>query len=45
MMKQLEKQKKKRQDFLIAGYKEMTKESLKITEEFEFMEDLKEWEW
>lgn len=27
------------------GYKEMAEENLKITEEFETIEDLSEWEW
>ncbi|MCH7568854.1 MAG: hypothetical protein IIA87_05530 [Nanoarchaeota archaeon] len=45
MMKQLEKQKRKKQELLIAGYKEMSEESLKISKEFEALEDLEEWKW
>ena len=45
MMKQLEKQKRKKQELLIAGYKEMSEESLKVAKEFEALEDLEEWKW
>lgn len=35
---------KKQKRLLIEGYKEMAEESLKITKEFEAIEDLDDWE-
>lgn len=37
--------KKKIEELLIEGCKEMAEESLKITKEFEAIEDFKDWEW
>ena len=36
---------RKREELLIEGYKEMAEENLKITKEFEAIEDLNGWEW
>jgi predicted CopG family antitoxin len=36
---------KEKEKLLIEGYKEMAEETLKITKEFEVIEDLSEWEW
>ena len=43
LMSLLEKQKRSRDEFIIKGYKEMSKDSLKISKEFESIE--KDWEW
>lgn len=45
MMYKLEEQKRKQRDLLIEGCKEMAKESLKITKEFEAIEKDFDWEW
>ena len=45
LMYSAEKQKKEQEKLLIEGYKEMAEESLKITKEFEAIEDLSDWEW
>jgi predicted CopG family antitoxin len=45
MMNELEKQKREQEQLLIEGCKEMAKENLKITKEFEAIEDLSQWEW
>lgn len=45
MIDQIDKEKRKQESLLIEGYKEMAEESLKITREFEAIEDLSEWEW
>lgn len=38
-------QKRKQEELLIEGYKEMAGESLKITKEFEAIEEDFDWEW
>ena len=45
LIKLAEFQKRKQKELLIEGYKEMAVESLKITKEFEAIEDLSDWEW
>ena len=45
MIKSVEEQKRKQREFLIEGCKEMAEENLKITKEFEIIEDLSQWEW
>jgi len=45
MIKTIEEQKKKREELLIEGCKEMAEENLKITKEFEVTENLGNWEW
>ena len=45
MINIIEKQKRKRIDLLIEGYKEMAEESLKITKEFEAVDEDFDWEW
>ena len=45
MIEIIEKQKREQKELLIEGCKEMAKENLKITEEFETIENLDEWEW
>lgn len=45
LMKIAEKQKREQEKLLIEGYKEMTKESLKINKEFEAIEEDFDWEW
>ena len=45
MMSQLDKQKRKQRELLIEGYKEMAEDSLKITKEFEAIEEDFDWEW
>jgi DNA-binding transcriptional regulator WhiA len=40
-----EKVKREQKKLLIEGCKEMAKESMKITKEFESIENLKDWEW
>ena len=45
MMTDLEKQKREQEQLLIEGCKEMAGENLKITKEFEAIEDLSQWEW
>ncbi len=40
-----EENKRKQEELLIEGYKEMAEESLKIAKEFEAIENLDEWEW
>ena len=37
--------KRKQKKLLIEGYEEMAEESLKITKEFEGIENLNDWEW
>lgn len=37
--------KRKKEELLIEGYKEMAEESLKITKEFEAIEGELDWEW
>ena len=41
----VEEQKRKQKALLIEGCKEMAEDSLKITKEFEAIEDLSGWEW
>lgn len=45
LMKIAEKQKRGQEQLLIEGYKEMAEESLKITKEFEAIEEDFDWEW
>ncbi len=45
LIKAVELQKRKQEALLIEGYKAMAEENLKITKEFEAIEDLKDWEW
>ena len=45
MMKIVENNKRNQNELLIEGCKEMAEEKLKITKEFEKIEDLKNWEW
>ncbi len=45
MMTHLDKQKRKERELLIEGYKEMAEDSLKITKEFEAIEEDFDWEW
>jgi hypothetical protein len=45
LMKIAEKCKREREELLIEGYKEMAEESLKITKEFEAIEEDFDWEW
>ncbi len=45
LMQLVEKHKREQEELLIEGYKEMAEESLKITKEFEAIEDLRDWEW
>ena len=45
LMKIAEKFKREQEDLLIEGCKVMAEESLKITKEFEAIENLDDWEW
>ncbi len=45
LLREKEKNKKGQAESLIEGYKEMAGENLKITKEFESIENLREWEW
>ena len=45
MVKPLRNKKRKQEELMIEGCKEMTKGNLKIAKEFEAIEDLKYWEW
>ena len=45
LMRAVENFKRKQEQLLIEGCKEMAEESLKITKEFEAIEDLRDWEW
>lgn len=45
LIKAVELQRRKQEALLIEGYKEMAEENLKITKEFEAIEDLNDWEW
>jgi predicted CopG family antitoxin len=45
MIELIERQKRKQTDLLIEGCKEMAEENLKITKEFEAIEDFRDWEW
>ncbi len=45
LMKLAEKNKKEQEQLLIEGCKVMAEESLKITKEFEAIENLDDWEW
>ena len=45
LMKIAEKYKRGKEQLLIDGYKEMAKESLKITKEFEVIEEDFDWKW
>ncbi len=43
LLQQVEKQKREQEQLMIEGYKEMAEESLKITKEWESIDDV--WEW
>ncbi len=45
LMNIAEENKRKKEELLIEGYKEMAEESLKIAKEFEVIESLDGWEW
>jgi predicted CopG family antitoxin len=45
LMKTAEKCKREQEELLIEGCKVMAEESLKITKEFEAIENLDDWEW
>jgi predicted CopG family antitoxin len=45
LMKLSEQCKRNQEQLLIEGCKVMAEENLKITKEFEAIEDLKDWEW
>ena len=45
LIKLAEIQKRKQEELMIEGCKEMAEENLKITKEFEAIEDLSQWEW
>ncbi len=45
LMKIAEKYKREQEQLLIEGCKEMAEESLKITKEFEAIENLDNWKW
>ena len=45
LMKTSEKLRREQEQLLIEGCKVMAEENLKITKEFEAIEDLKDWEW
>lgn len=45
LMEIAEKYKREQEQLLIEGCKEMAEESLKITKEFEAIENLDDWEW
>lgn len=45
MMQIIEEQKRKREELMIEGCKEMAEENLKITKEFEAIEDFRDWKW
>ncbi len=45
MMKQIEEQKRRHIDLMIEGAKETAEESLKITKEFEAIDEDFDWEW
>ena len=45
MITSIQLQKRKYIDLMIEGAKETAEESLKITKEFEAIEDFKDWEW
>ena len=45
MINIIEVQKRKQEKLLIEGCKEMAEENLKITKEFEAIEDLRDWKW
>ncbi len=45
LMRIAEKCKREKEELLIEGCKEMAEENLKITKEFEAIENLENWEW
>lgn len=45
MMNSIEKQKRNQKELLKEGCKAMANENMRITKEFESIEDLGEWEW
>ncbi len=45
MMDQLEKQRRQKKELIIEGYKKMAEKSIKITKEFEAIEEDFDWKW
>ncbi len=45
LIKTVEKYKREQKDLLIESCKVMSEDNLKITKEFEMVEDLNDWEW
>jgi predicted CopG family antitoxin len=45
LMNIAEEKKRKQEQLMIEGCKAMAKENLKITKEFEAIEDFRDWEW
>ena len=45
LIKLAEISKRKQEELMIEGCKEMAEENLRITKEFEAIEDLSQWEW
>ena len=45
LLNEKQKSKKELEKLMKEGYKEMAEESLKITKEFEAIEDFRDWEW
>ncbi|MEK6917763.1 MAG: hypothetical protein AABW51_02340 [Nanoarchaeota archaeon] len=45
LMRTVEEQKRKHIELMIEGCKAMAEENLKITKEFEAIEDFRDWEW
>lgn len=45
LIRKVDADKKEQEALLIEGYKEMAEESLKITKEFEAIEESFDWEW
>jgi len=45
MMNYLEKQKRKQEELMIEGCKEMAEDNIKISKEFELIENPEDWEW
>ena len=45
LMRSVEDSNKKQESLLIEGCKEMAEENLKITKDFELIEDLNKWKW
>ncbi len=45
MMRALEEQKRRKNELMIEGYQEIAEENLKITREFEAIEENFDWKW